>query len=802
MKETVCVTGGSGGIGQAVLEQLVDLYHVRALFRTRTDITDKWEQRGCTPVWGDLEDEGALAELVKGATLVFHCAALVAASSYAQAEQVNVGGTRRLARLAAASGCRRLIHISSAAVYSCAAEGADYTEDTPLSEHADMAVYALTKLQAELALQEVSKQYGLEYTILRPTCVYGPNTKSWTLVPIDLIRKGLPVIAGDGHALLDAVYVDDVARAVLLAAQSPQAAGQVFNIGHETVTLNDFYSHFSATMNRPSRHLPLPLIVCIARLLDLLPGRFKANASQLRRGLRLLIQMSRNQKAWPSSKAARMLGYAPAVSLTVGMLRTAVWARQQGLIPESRFSLDFYGPLRFRPIAMTHPATEKDLVQILRTAQDAQVKVKAIGSLHSQCPIPETDGICVVLDRYNKLLRVHESTVTVQAGMTLRDLNDALAGHRLALPILGAIAAQTVSGAISTATHGGSMHYGSLSDCVEGLRMVRADGTIEEIDRSHHVFSAAAASLGLLGLISTVTFRCVPAFVLQSRASLKSAQEVIGEFEEFSKRSLYVDMLYFPIIDTIAILFIDDAEDAQIGSLRQMKSRAVRKPPPKLRQRLTISVLKGGAWLLTQRTSVQRYFAKLSARSSYQPQAGRSDLILAFGDSGESGRSPGIIGDMEVAIPYEHASRAISLLRTHFQTMKKYPLIPVHIRCSPRSDLWMSPAYHRDVCWLEFCSYPATDNLFRQIHDLLKPFGYRFHWGKETAADREYIRQQYEKWDDFARLRESWDPNGIFLNRYLESFFPAAADKVVAGGLAKSAETTPTGALRQPVAAP
>jgi hypothetical protein len=126
---------------------------------------------------------------------------------------------------------------------------------------------------------------------------------------------------------------------------------------------------------------------------------------------------------------------------------------------------------------------------------------------------------------------------------------------------------------------------------------------------------------------------------------------------------------------------------------------------------------------------------------------------------------------MEIAIPYEQAPAAIDVLRTHFRKTRKYPLLPIHIRCSARSDLWLSPAYRRPVCFLEFYQYPTSDSLLTQIHGLLEPFGYRFHWGKETRADPEYTRRQYEKWDAFVELREQWDPNGLFMNRYLEPFF-------------------------------
>ncbi len=773
MKDKVCVTGGSGGIGQALLEQLVDLYDVKALFRSKTKISDKWEQRGCTPVWGDLGNEQALSELSQGAKFVFHCAALVTKASYQESYAVNVEGTRQLARIAAANGCERFIHISSVAVYSGTTTEGDYTEDINLNAHDEMAVYSSTKLQSELALREIAQEHSLAYTILRPTCVYGPDTKSYTLVPITLIRKGIPIMLGAGQGLLDVVYVDDVARAMLLAAKSPQAAGEVFNIGHETTTLKDFYSHYSSMLSRPVRHLPITYARALVKLLGFAAPT--SSVQDVRKGARFLIKMAENIQRFPSSKAAKLLGYAPQFSLGLGMLKTELWLKQQRLIPEIPYSLDFYGVLSFRPQAIVHPGSEEELVEIIRLAQKQQVRVKAIGSLHSQCPIPETDGICIVLDKYNKLLKLDGSFVTVQAGMKLKELNEILATHDLALPIVGNITAQTVSGAISTATHGGSVHYGTLSDYVESIRIVKADGTIEEIHRSHEVFPGVVVSLGLLGVISAVTFRCVPSFALQSLSSVRDVQDVLDNFDELHQGNLYTDMLYFPSIDQIAILSVNKIEKEQCKLSAYKPVETVKRPQQlghaKLKRQLTIMSLRAGAWLVQRSDALQRYSAKLSAKASYQPRTDRSDLVLAFGERGDSGRSPGIIRDMEVAVPYEHARTVIALLRNHFLTTRKYPILPIHIRCSPRSDLWLSPAYGRDVCWFECWQYPRTDSFLEQIHELLVPFHYRFHWGKETLASREYIEQQYEKWNDFVQLREAWDGRGMFLNSYLESFF-------------------------------
>lgn len=779
MKASVCVTGGTGGIGQALLEQLVDRYEVKALFRAKTDLSNTWTARGCTPVWGDITNDSALAELVHGTQFVFHCAA-VTQGPYSQLHAVNVDGTRRLARLAATSGCQRFVYISSAAVYGAAPDESCHTEEASLCERDDMAAYSRTKLQSERALEEIARECGLDYTILRPTCVYGPGVKAFTLIPIGMITRGAPVIVGDGGGLMNVVYVDDVVNALVLAAESPQAAGHAFNIGHETVTLSDFYSCYGRMLNRPARHLPLSLINAARRLLRLIPG---GGLAGLRQGLEFLARMATNTELFPSDKAKALLGYAPEVSLPVGMLKTALWGKRQQLVPnKTYFSLDTYGsgPTRFSPLCVVHPQTEDDLVQVARISQTGNLPIKAIGSLHSLCPIPETEGICIVLDQYNKLLKVEGALVTVQAGMKLQALNDALATLDLALPVLGAITQQTVSGVVSTATHGGSLHFGSISDLVESLRIVRADGSIVETNRSHHLFSGAALSIGLLGIISTITFRCVPAFVLQSRSSVKPASQVLNEFDAIHRGNGYVDMLYFPVTDQFEMLCINRPESGQPVAPENDSDHLARKPSrisdAGATRRLRTLAVKGMATLLLRNPSLHRKLTAMSLGSAYRHRTGRSDRVLAFGDGGTLGRSPleMLIQGVEIAVPYDRAREAIAVIRNHFLQARNYSLLPIHIRCSPGSKLWLSPAYERDVCWLEFWLYPHPESLsMQQVHDLLKPFGYRFHWGKQTRADREYIQRQYERWDEFCRLRQEWDPNGVFLNSYLESFFSA-----------------------------
>jgi nucleoside-diphosphate-sugar epimerase len=767
MKQTVCVTGGSGGIGQTLLKYLLESFHVKALFRKENATTEQWQKQGCQIVLGDLRDEESLINLVAGTEFVFHCAALTASFSRQEAHEVNVEGTRRLALAAAKSGCKRFIHVSSVAVYM----GADlqrqvYTEELELKENPEMELYCLTKLRAETALKQVAQHHKLEYVILRPTCVYGPGVPSYTMGAFDSIQKGRPVILGDGTGLMDVVYVDDVAKAMLLAADSPEANGEIFNVGGETISVKEFYAYYGKMLNRPVRHLPKTIAKGVARLAKI--------HREFGKSFNWYIELQEKSDEYPSTKAKELLGYTPQVPLTVGMLKTELWLRANGYISKESHVLKNADSLySFSPCAIVHPTTEAEIVQVIREAGQQGLKVRAIGAIHSLAPIPSTEGVCIALDKYKQVVSIEDSLVTVQAGIKIWELNEILAQHNLALPILGTIERQTVSGAISTGTHGGSLYHQSLSSYVQALRLVRADGSVLEVDRSQDIFNAIGISMGLLGIISTVTFKCVPAFSLQSQVCRMPIDTLLQRFDDIQINNKYVDIRYTPITDSTQVILINPTSEA-------LKENSGWHPvaKSKIEQRLTNSINDMGMRLFhSYRLNwLQRWVLKQHDKTSaYACVSGRSDFVLIHFDVTTNDleeRVPGPSGsDMEIAIPYSQACAALTCLRDHFHKTQKYPSIHIHLRCSAAEDFWLSPAYKQPICWMEFWEYPRTGEFFKEIVEVLQHFNFRCHWGKHIPVEQGYLKKQYEKWDDFVRLRREWDPNGMFSNPCLDKYF-------------------------------
>ena len=132
------------------------------------------------------------------------------------------------------------------------------------------------------------------------------------------------------------------------------------------------------------------------------------------------------------------------------------------------------------PISVERPATEDQLVDVVRRAATSGQRVKAVGSGHSFTGVALTDGRLIALDKYSRIVNSDpgKSTVTVQAGMPLHRLNVELHVRGLALENLGDIAYQTIAGAISTGTHGTGKLLGGLATQVTGLRLIAGDGSL------------------------------------------------------------------------------------------------------------------------------------------------------------------------------------------------------------------------------------------------------------------------------------------------------------------------------------
>ncbi len=270
--KTVLVTGGAGFIGSHLVEALVERgERVRVLdnFSTGRRKNLAAVLSDIELLEGDLRDLATVRQAVDGVEVVFHHAAIpsvpASITNPAECEAVNVGGTLNLVMAGRDAGVRRVVYASSCAIYGDP-DRLPVGEDFPPQP---LSPYAVSKLTGEMYLALCQALYGIETVSLRYFNVFGPRQNPRSLyaavVPIFIAAMSAgqsPTVYGDGEQTRDFIYVGDVVRANLLAAEAPGAAGAIVNIASgERHTVNELVQRLNAllgTQIEPAHAAPRP----------------------------------------------------------------------------------------------------------------------------------------------------------------------------------------------------------------------------------------------------------------------------------------------------------------------------------------------------------------------------------------------------------------------------------------------------------------------------------------------------------------------------------------------------------------
>src|SRR5262245_27524460 len=251
----VLVTGGAGFLGSHLVDRLLDggaavrvldnlstgsLRNLQAAaHRLRSPaetFRDTRPEGRLEVVIGDIRDRQLVRKAARGVDVLFHLAALPGAArgqaDPAELESVNVQGTLKVLEAAVAEGVKRLVFASSAAVYGLP-ESLPVLERSPLRPD---SLFGTSKLAAEMYCRTYGSIHELDVVTLRYFTVYGPRQGSGRdggLVPelIEALLEHRTALPHNDGTAEDLTYVDDAVEATCAAAESPDAAGQVINIG-------------------------------------------------------------------------------------------------------------------------------------------------------------------------------------------------------------------------------------------------------------------------------------------------------------------------------------------------------------------------------------------------------------------------------------------------------------------------------------------------------------------------------------------------------------------------------------------
>jgi D-arabinono-1,4-lactone oxidase len=189
-----------------------------------------------------------------------------------------------------------------------------------------------------------------------------------------------------------------------------------------------------------------------------------------------------------------------------------------------------------RPELYLQPESVEEIQKIVKLARKCRRRIVMVGSGHSPSDMTCTSSWMVNLDNFAAQLRVdpEKKTLTVQAGIRLRDLNAKAAEYGLTMPNLGSIDDQSVAGAMATNTHGSSMFQGPLVENVRSLRLVLGNGAVVRCSpsQSPDLFRAALVSLGALGVVVEVEYQLVRDSRIEWVQTMQPLDEILRTWDD------------------------------------------------------------------------------------------------------------------------------------------------------------------------------------------------------------------------------------------------------------------------------
>jgi FAD-linked oxidoreductase len=422
------------------------------------------------------------------------------------------------------------------------------------------------------------------------------------------------------------------------------------------------------------------------------------------------------------------------------------------------------GSVKCSPIEVVRPRSIDELAKLVRECGRAGRHLRVAGSGHSFTPIVQSNDILMSLEEMQGIESIdsERGIVTILGGTVLKNLGEMLFEHELAQENLGDIDVQSISGAISTGTHGTGMQFGTLSTQVEGFTLVSASGEILECspERETEVFKAAQVSLGSLGVIAKVKLRVVPAKRLHYLGQRKKLADCLAHLDRYKQENSHFEFLWFPYTDGVQAKFLNETTKSASKSTFWGNFNKL--------------VLENYVyWLLSESCRLSPGLCKtvcnISARSiatidevNYSHRLFTTPRMVRF-------------QEMEYNIPAEHTVAVMNEIQECIQRRQFRVHFPIECRFVHSDDIWLSPAFGRESAYVAVHMYRGMPyrSYFYYIEEIFKRYQGRPHWGKMHTRTARELAQLYPHWHDFRRVRAAVDPQGVFLNSYLRDLFDA-----------------------------
>jgi L-gulono-1,4-lactone dehydrogenase len=434
-------------------------------------------------------------------------------------------------------------------------------------------------------------------------------------------------------------------------------------------------------------------------------------------------------------------------------------------VPEHRVWRNWAGTATAAPARWCRPRSEAEIAAAVKDAAASGLTVRALGSGHSFTAVAATSGVALDLSGWTGITAADTRTglVTVRSGTTLRALNAELGGLGLAMANLGDIDVQTVAGALNTGTHGTGARLGGLATQIEGLELVLADGSVAACSASTRpdLFAAARIGLGALGVVTSVTLRCVPAFTLLADERPQPLEEILEQFDALAEGNDHFEFYWFPY-GRNALVKRNNRVSGPAGAAGSVP------PLPAWRRFWEFEVMENagfGALCRLGRArprlipALNKFSSSALSARTYTETSHRVFVTprrVRFTES-------------EYAVPRESLGFVIAELRRAVPRLAHPVMFPVEIRVAAADDIWLSTAHGRESAYIAIHQYTGLpyQDYFDRFEAIVAEVAGRPHWGKMHSLDAARLSALYPRFGDFLRVRSEADPEGRFGNAYL-----------------------------------
>lgn len=435
-------------------------------------------------------------------------------------------------------------------------------------------------------------------------------------------------------------------------------------------------------------------------------------------------------------------------------------------MPSHAVESNWSGNYTYTAAAVHRPRDLDELVALVSTGGRLQV----LGTRHTFTSIGDSAGL-IALDSLEgaRHITIDREAMTVSVGprVTYAALADALNGEGLALANLASLPHISVAGAVATATHGSGDRAGNLATAVVGMRLVTGAGDLVDFHRGDEGFDGMVVHLGKLGVVTEVTLGVEPYYELCQQVyeglswddlwthfdEITAAGRSVSVFHRFGERARQVWVKYDP----------DAGQPADRSTL--FGAPAAHEPlnpvPGGDPANCTAQLGLRGPW--SERLP---HF-----RSGFTPSSGeeiQSELFIARGDA-------------------RAAITALMPLAPRISPL----LLVAELRTVAADSLWLSPQYQRDSVGLHFTwdrRQQEVESVMVAVEEALAPLDPRPHWGKLFTAPAVSVAARYPRWRDYLALRDTLDPQGVFVNQWLRRLSP---DDPISGSARSAPRSVP-----------